>query len=136
MIRPAARVTNRTIDQTLPRLRLWRTWVPGYMDELSEMGRVATTAMDIHSLTSELHTRLMTALATLTLTQVALGCEVPLSRLAAWIAGQYTQADLPLMMKALAHLRHVSSWPAAPRARTDSYDPDDQHLAGGRGQGA
>jgi hypothetical protein len=102
----------RTIGRALPRLRRWQSWVFGYRAEGKEIQRLheespATWADQ----TTELRQLIHQGLQGYSLRQLALGCELPESRLVHWSAGHFEAKHHADVVQALGHLRGLETWP-------------------------
>lgn len=113
--RPQAHVMSKTVARCLPRLQRWQDWLPGYMAARSE---AETLQADSSVTAAELVTQIVVRLPDLahrwTLSQIADACEVPVSHLERWRAGNVAESERAAVIRAVATLRFVHVWPESP----------------------
>lgn len=118
--RPVAELTRATIEVSWPRLRGWEQWVSGY-EAAQEEGLLLTTEEDstVGALAAEFATRIQNAdRAGYRLSEIANGCETTIERMAQWAMGHAPDTHRPDLVRAVAHLRHLSSWPPPAHKKT------------------
>ncbi|HEY3365993.1 MAG TPA: hypothetical protein VGK74_13130 [Symbiobacteriaceae bacterium] len=103
---------TRTIEHTLPRVRTWQMWLPGYLAARAELERLQAAGPDAwEQQLAELQSLIGEALSRYSPYEVALGCEVSSDRLALWRKGDCREEHTAEALQALAHLRHLDAWP-------------------------
>jgi hypothetical protein len=118
--RPVAELTRVTIELSWPRLRGWEQWDSGYEAAQTE-ALVLTTEEDttMGALAAEFASRFQDAdRAGYRLSEIALGCETTIEHMARWAMGHAPDAHRPDLVRAVAHLRHLSSWPPPAPGKT------------------
>jgi hypothetical protein len=114
-----------TIGRVLPRLRGWEAWVHGYLAGLVEIRKLEGDGMACwENRVAELQGRLDQASQTHSLQQIALACEVPERRVLLWRLGYFLDKHLDDIIRCLAHLRHIDTWPCEPATQ-----PEQEHVA-------
>lgn len=115
--RSDVQLKHRTVNQVLPNLRNWQDWVPGYLAAEAEIRCLEVEGMACWSnRVEELRARLEDAAVKLPIEKVALGCEVPVKLLLFWRLGACFERYTDDLIRALAHLRHIDSWPMPEQA--------------------